>query len=219
MHSPTFTTWTLRPNWLIDDWFWHVCFSLFSFSPLWGHELKFWLSESYFYRIVSYIILLLKVIHALVVVISCGLCCCRRFWWPERWRFLSNRSCFHWSFWHHCRQSILGGRARTMDWCQELRSCRVQALNFFLRPSSRASRKMPRLPRLAHNAPVMQATMTKRTAKKCQCHHDKTPKTIPSAIPPRWLRLFIQAPFTRPKMFGTARMKKVRVPKKLVRHG
>ena len=28
-----------------------------------------------------------------------------------------------------------------------------------------------------------------------------------------------KAPFTRPKIFGTARMKKVRVPKKLVRHG
>lgn len=22
---PTFTTWTSRSNWLIDDWFWHVC--------------------------------------------------------------------------------------------------------------------------------------------------------------------------------------------------
>ena len=28
-----------------------------------------------------------------------------------------------------------------------------------------------------------------------------------------------EAPFTGPKIFGTARMKKVRVPKKLVRHG
>ena len=28
-----------------------------------------------------------------------------------------------------------------------------------------------------------------------------------------------KAPFTGPKIFGTARMKKVRVPKKLVRHG
>ena len=28
-----------------------------------------------------------------------------------------------------------------------------------------------------------------------------------------------KAPFRRPKIFGTARMKKVRVPKKLVRHG
>ena len=80
-------------------------FSLFSFSPLCGHELKFWLSKSYFYCTVSYIILL-KVIHALVIVISCGLCCCRRFWWPERWRFSSNGSFFHWSFWHHRRQSL-----------------------------------------------------------------------------------------------------------------
>ena len=51
-----------------------------------------------------------------------------------------------------------------MDWCQELPSCRAQALNFFLRPSSRTSRKIPRLPHLAHSAPVMQATMTERTA-------------------------------------------------------
>ena len=28
-----------------------------------------------------------------------------------------------------------------------------------------------------------------------------------------------KAPFTRQKIFGTARMKKVRVPKQLVRHG
>ena len=28
-----------------------------------------------------------------------------------------------------------------------------------------------------------------------------------------------RAPFIRPKIFGTARMKKVRVPKKMVRHG
>ena len=31
----------------------------------------------------------------------------------------------------------------------------------FLLPSSRASRKMPRSPRLAHKAPVMQATLIK----------------------------------------------------------
>ena len=85
---------------------------------------------------------LLKVIHVLVVVISCGL-----------WIVFST---LHWSFWHDRRQSIfvgvgVGGRARTMDW--------QQALYFFLLPSSRVSRfaQMPCLPRLSHKAPVMQA--------------------------------------------------------------
>ena len=47
----------------------------------------------------------------------------------------------------------VGGRARTMDW--------QQRFIFFSSPrlAFRASRKMPRLPRLAHKVPVMQASM------------------------------------------------------------
>ena len=40
------------------------------------------------------------------------------------------------------------------------------ALFFFLLPSSRASRKMPRSPRLAHEAPVMQATVLLHSRKQ-----------------------------------------------------
>ena len=39
------------------------------------------------------------------------------------------------------------------------RSARLGEKNFFLLPSSRASRKMPRSRRLVHKAPVMQATL------------------------------------------------------------
>ena len=100
---------------------------------------ELWLRKSYFCALS---LTLLKVIHVLVVVISCGL-----------WIVFST---LYWSFWHDRRQSIfvgvgVGGRARTMDW--------QQALYFFLLPSSRVSRfaQMPCLPRLSHKAPVMQA--------------------------------------------------------------
>ena len=99
----------------------------------------------------------LKVFHALVVVISCSLCCCRCFWPPERWQFSSNASCFDWLFWHHCCQSISVGIG---EWRSQNNGLVTGAL-FFLLPSSRTLCKMPRSPCLAHKAPVMQTKSKK----------------------------------------------------------
>ena len=118
---------------------WTQVFPLFFLGAVFGHELNFdW--ENLIFAALS--LTLLKEIHVLVVVISCGL-----------WIVFST---LHWSFWHDRRQSIfvgvgVGGRARTMDW--------QQALYFFLLPSSRVSRfaQMPCLPHLSHKALVMQA--------------------------------------------------------------
>ena len=57
--------------------------------------------------------LLLKVIHALVVVISCGLCLLSVFLVARKVSISSNGWCFHWSFRNNRRQSIfvgVGGR-------------------------------------------------------------------------------------------------------------
>ena len=99
----------------------------------------------------------LKVFHALVVVISCGLCCCRCFWPPERWQCSINGSCFDWSFWHHCCQSISVGIG---EWRSRNNGLVTGAL-FFLLPSSCTLCKMPRSPCLAHKAPVMQTNSQK----------------------------------------------------------
>ena len=61
-------------------------------------------------------------------------------------------------------------RARRARIAKRGKKKKISQKYFFLLPSSRASRKMPRLPRLANKAPVMQARITMncntKTAKK-----------------------------------------------------
>ena len=71
----------------------------------------------------------------------------------------SNGSRFDWSFWHHRRQSIFCRRR----WAEEPEQWTGNRRFIFSPPlvsHVSLSREMPRSPRLAHKAPVMQANMT-----------------------------------------------------------
>ena len=82
------------------EFFWTTGFPPFLSRRCDRHKLNFdWANRTFAPLSVT----LLKVIHALEVVISCGLCFCLYFWQPERWQFSSNVLCFDWSFWHHRR--------------------------------------------------------------------------------------------------------------------
>ena len=74
----------------------------------------------------------LKVFHALVVVISCSLCCCQCFWPPERWQFSSNGSCFDWFL--DCCQSISVGIGEWRSQNNGLVTGAPQVLYFFFSP-------------------------------------------------------------------------------------
>ena len=100
---------------------------------------ELWLSKFYFCRTESYII---EGDSCPLVLISCSLFCCR--FMDRVFNFLL--VLLTWPPSVNIVGVGVGGRATTMDW--------LQALYFFLPRSSRASRKMPRSPCLAHKAPV-----------------------------------------------------------------
>ena len=125
-------------------------FPLFLLAAVLKHKLNFDWANLIF---AALSLTLLKVIHALFPVVYAAVDVSDS---QKGDNFLSNGSCFDWSFWDYRRQSIfvgVGGRK-----CQN--NALVTGAIFFLCPGSRASRKMPRSPRLTHNTPVMQATYT-----------------------------------------------------------
>ena len=122
------------------EFFFNNRLSLFSF-PLLCLDRNLTLTK----QILFLLYWVLKVFHALEVVISCSLCSCRCFWPPERWQFSSNGSCFDWSFWHRCCQSISVGIS---EWRSQNNGLVTGAL-FFLLPSSHTLCKMLCSPCLA----------------------------------------------------------------------